>query len=145
MKKLSIFLIILTFTFYSCISNELKGSLKNDFTTSGTLGEDCFQVIITASPDADLKTMTEQRENAFIKAKSSIFAVTEQQILSYYLTANGGKVENLPQEKIDYLKKKFSAYSKQGIIEQEYYLIDNTAILVYRIFNNGIKKEILNN
>jgi hypothetical protein len=145
MKKSTIFLIILTCTIYSCRSNELKENQKYDFTTSGTLGEDCFQVIISASPDSDLRTMAEQRENAFIKAKNSILSETEKQILAYYLSAKTLSQDNIPPETLNSLKKKSAVYSKKGAIEQEYYLMDNTVILVYRIFNNGIKNQILNN
>jgi hypothetical protein len=145
MKNLTIFLIILTCTVYSCRSNELKGNLKYDFTTSGALGDDCFQVIISASPDTELKTMAEQRENAFIKAKNSISSETERQMLDFYLSSKSIKPDNIPLETVNSLKKKSGAYSKKGIIEQEYYQMDNTVILVYRIFKNGIKNEILNN
>ena len=145
MKKLTIFLIILTCAIYSCRSNELKGNLRHDFTTSGALGEDCFQVLISASPDAELKTMAEQRENAFIKAKNSISAETEKQLLIYYSSSKSLKPDDIPLETVNSLKKKSVVYSKKGIIEQEYYHMDNTVILVYRIFNNGIKNEILNN
>jgi len=145
MKKLTLFLIILTCTVYSCRSNELKGSLRYDFTTSGSLGEDCFQVIISASPDSDPRTMAEQRENAFIKAKNSILSETEKQVLAYYSSVKSLSPENIPPETLNSLKKKSAAYSKKGVIEQEYYQMDNSVILVYRIFNNGIKNEILNN
>lgn len=145
MKKLTIFFIILTCAIYSCRSNELKGNLRYDFTTSGALGEDCFQVIISASPDAELRTMAEQRENAFIKAKNSITAETEKQLLIYYSSSKSLRPDDIPEETVNSLKKKSGLYSKKGIIEQEYYQMDNTVILVYRIFNNGIKNEILNN
>ncbi len=145
MKKITIFLIILTCTIYSCKSNELNGNLRYDFTTSGALGEDCFQVIISASPDSELKTMAEQRENAFIKAKNNIIPETEKQVFIYYSSSKSLRPDEIPLETVNSLKKKSSAYSKKGIIEQEYYQMDNTVILVYRIFNNGIKNEILNN
>jgi len=146
MKKILIFIVLYAcFLLCSCSSNELKGNLKQDFKTSGALGENCFQVIISAMPDNELKSMAEQRENAFIKAKNNIISETERQILAYYSTVKSIDMNNLPQEKLNLLKKKSASYSKKGIIEQEYYLIDNSAVLVYRVFDNGIKNEILNN
>jgi len=146
MKKFLILIILpACFLFSSCSSNELKGNLKQDFKTSGALGDNCFQVIISAMPDDELKTMAEQRENAFIKAKNSIVPETERQIFAYYSTVKSTDMNTLPQEKLTLLKKKSASYSKKGIIEQEYYLIDNSAVLVYRILDNGIINEILNN
>ena len=130
---------------YSCRSNELKGNLKYDYTTSGALGEDCFQVIIKAVPDNELKTMTEQRENAFIKAKNNIAAETEKQMIAYYTSAKSIQAETLSEESVNLLKKKAAEYSKKGIIDQEYYLMDNSAVLIYRIFDNDIKNKIVNN
>lgn len=144
-KLLPLLFITLCLSVYACRSNELKENLKNDFTTSGALGEDCFQVIITSTPDNELKTMAEQRENAFIKAKNSITEETEKQILAYYKAVKSAESDTLPEEKINILKQKSAVYSKKGIIDQEYYLIDNSAVLIYRIFDNGIKSEILNN
>jgi hypothetical protein len=145
MNKSIILLVFLSLLVYSCRSNELREPQKYDYTTSGALTDDCFQVIITVPPDHEFKTMAEQRENAFIKAKDSIPAETESQIIAFYSAGNSIDVTNVPQDKINLLKEKSESYSKQGIIDQEYYLIDNSAVLVYRIFKNGIRNEILNN
>ncbi len=145
MKKSVISLIIITLFVYSCRSNELREPQKFDYTTSGALTDDCFQVIVTVAPDRELKTMADQRENAFIKAKDSIPTETEKQVMEFYAAGNSLNIAELSLEKINILKVKSETYSKQGIIDQEYYLIDNSAVLVYRIFKNGIKNDILNN
>lgn len=145
MKKSIIFLIFLSLLIYSCRSNELREPQKYDYTTSGALTDDCFQVIITVPPDREFKTMADQRENAFIKAKDSIPAETEKQIIAFYAAGYSINITDMPQDKVNLLQKKSESYSKQGIIDQEYYLIDNSAVLVYRIFKNGIKNEILSN
>ena len=112
MRKLLTFIIILIcFLNYSCRSNDLKGNLKYDYTTSGALGEDCFQVIITAMPENELKTMTDQRENAFIKAKNSITAETEKQMIAYYSAANSAGPETLSGDNVNLVKKKSAEYS----------------------------------
>lgn len=143
MKRSIIFLILLSLLIYSCRSNELREPQKYDYTTSGALTDDCFQVIITMTPDREFKTMADQRENAFIKAKDRIPAETEKQIKEFYAAGNSINIADMPQDKVNLLKEKSETYSKQGIIDQEYYLIDNSAVLVYRIFKNGIKSEIL--
>jgi len=145
MKKTIIPLILFLIFICSCRSYNLEDTQKHNYTTSGALSDDCFQVIITARPEGNLKTMADQRENAFIKAKASIVPETEKQIMTYYTSNKTMAIENLQQENINMLKKRASEYSKSGIIEQEYYLIDNSAVLVYRIFKKGIKNEILNN
>lgn len=145
MKKNISFLILLLLLVYSCRSNELREPQKYDYTTSGALTEDCFQVIITVPPDREFKTMADQRENAFIKAKDSIPSETEKQIIAFYAAGNSISSTDMPQDKMNLLKVKSEAFSKQGVIDQEYYLIDNSAVLVYRIFKNGIRSEILNN
>ena len=138
-------LIIISLFLYSCKSNNLKETQKYDYSTSGALTNDCFQVIITVQPEREFKTMADQRENAFIKAKDSIPAETEKQVLSFYSSDKSIEIENIPEKQLKILKEKSADYARQGIIDQEYYLIDNSAILVYRIFKNGIKNEILNN
>jgi len=145
MKKYILFLIFPAALVISCKTYELQGSHKFDYTTSGALTENCFQVIITMPPDKEFKTMTEQRESAFIKAKDSIGAETEKQILTYYCVNRSIEIESIPSDKLNVFKDKATDYSRRGIIDQEYYLIDNSAVLVYRIFKTGIKNEILNN
>ncbi len=144
MLKSFITLIIFSLLLFSCVSRELKDQQKYDYTTSGILSDNCFQVIVSAGPDQDLKTMTDQRENAFIKAKDSISLETEKQILAYYLKNKSINIDSVSTETLKTLKDKSEIYSKQGIIEQEYFLIDNSAVLIYRIFRKDIKNEILN-
>lgn len=128
---------------FSCNTYELTEAQKINYTTSGALSNDCFQIIITVPPDREFKTMAEQRENAFIKAKNSLIPEIEKQVLLYYSAAKPVNIGSLSQETLNIIKDKSSEYSKQSIIEQEYYLIDNSAVLVYRIFKKGIKNEIL--
>lgn len=145
MRKIIFVLIVFTFTVFSCRTHELKEPYKYDFTTIGPLTDDCFQVIITVQPEREFKTMADQRENAFIKAKNSIPSETEKQVLSYYSVSKSVGLDSIPEETVKILKEKAYSYSKIGIIEQEYYLIDNSAVLIYRIYKTGIKNEILNN
>lgn len=140
-----IFFIAFVLLIYSCKSNELKEPYKYNYVTTGALTDDCFQVIITTPPDRELKTMADQRENAFIKAKNSIPLETEKQVLSYYTNDKAVNINSIPENILKKLKEIAGAYSKLGTIEQEFYLIDNSAVLIYRIYKTGIKNEILNN
>lgn len=144
MKKSIFTLMALTVLFISCRSAGLQEPYKYDYRTSGALTDDCFQVIVASPPDREFKTMAEQRENAFIKAKGSIASETEKQVLAFYSAVKSVSISELSQDKIRLIKEKSDNYSRQGIIDQEYYLSDNSAVLVYRIFKNGIKNEILN-
>lgn len=144
MKSAIVLIIASALLIFSCNSYELKDPERYDYVTSGALSDDCFQVIITIQPEKEYKTMADQRENAFIKAKDSIITETVKQILSYYSSSKSLKSDLISPEKLNTLKEKAGAYSKLGTIDQEYYLIDNSAVLVYRIFKKGIKNEILN-
>ena len=84
MKRSIILLIFLSLLTYSCRSNELREPQKYDYTTSGALTEDCFQVIITVPPDREFKTMADQRENAFIKAIRIILILILILLLQFY-------------------------------------------------------------
>jgi hypothetical protein len=140
-----IYCIIIAFILLSCTPSELKEPMKSDYRTSGALGDDYFQVIITYHPDKEFKTMADQRENSFIKTKNNIISETEKQILDYYLAQKSLNVSDIQPDRLNMLKENFKAYAKYGNIDQEYYLADNSAVLVYRIYKKGIKQQILNN
>lgn len=129
----------------SCSSGELKEPMRSDYTTSGALSDDYFQAIITFPPDKEFRTMADQRENSFIKAKNNIISETERQILAYYISQKNLIPDDIQTEKLNQLKETFRSYANYGNIDQEYYLPDNSTVLVYRIHKSGIKQKILNN
>ena len=143
--KRTLILLVTVFILNSCSSGGLKEPMRSDYTTSGALSDDYFQVIIAFTPDRDYKTMADQRENSFIKAKNNIPAETERQILEYYISQKNIKPSDIQADKLELLKKTFRSYAKDGNIDQEYYLADNSTVLVYRIHKTGIKQKILNN
>lgn len=143
MKKL-ILITSLALILSSCLSHELKEPYKSDFSTSGTLTDDCFQVIITTAPDKNLKIMSEQRANSLKKARNNIKDETERQITSFYTTSKSLTSDGLPDDKMIIIKTKSDKYTESGKVEYEYFLIDNSAVLIFRIFKKGIKNEILN-
>ncbi|HOP63123.1 MAG TPA: hypothetical protein PK358_10940 [Spirochaetota bacterium] len=127
-----------------CSSIKLKEPYASDFTTSGPLGEDCFQVVVKAVPDREAITMHERRESAFIKARENIYAEAEKQIAAY-ITSVREKQGTAVKDDADDIKKTARGYAESGKVEQEFYLIDNTAVLIYRIHNKGIKKKFSEN
>jgi len=144
MKKISAILTLLTLSFFFCRSNQLNDLQKYDYVTSGALSNDCFQIIVIAAPDSEFKTMADQRENAFINAKKNITSEIEKQFLSYYLLNKSLNSRDVSNEMLNLIKEKAIYYSGYFTLEQEYYLIDNSAVLVYRIYKKNIKNEIMN-
>ena len=128
------FPLMLLFIFSSCVSHDLKEPYKSNFTTSGALTDDCFQVIITTPPDKNLKIMADQRENSLMKAKNIIKDETEKQIISYYLSSKSINNDNLTEDKSNIIKIKALKYVEYGKIEHEYFLIDNSVVIIFRIF-----------
>lgn len=140
-----ILLLITAAILNSCISGELKEPMRSDYTTSGILSDDYFQAIINIPPDKEFKTMADQRENSFIKAKNNLIPETEKQIMAYYISQKNININEIRQENMERLKAVFHEYAKDGNIDQEYYLPDNSTVLVYRIHKTAIKQKILNN
>ncbi len=126
-----------------CSTTKLPAQYESDFSTSGVLGNDCFQVIIKMEPEKNSKTMHDRRISAYIKAKENIINEAEKQIISYYTSlVKAVKDENIGSDKI---KKRAADYARKGKLEQEFYLDDDSVILIYRIYKKDIKNEILNN
>ncbi len=125
-----------------CGTTQLPEPYASDFATSGPLGEDCFQVVIKMEPDKDAASMYEKRQSAYIKARKEIYGEAEKQIISYCLSARkeAGTVSESDEAGI---KKRAAAYAESGKLEQEFYLIDDSVILIYRIYKKGIKNEFL--
>lgn len=125
-----------------CATTQLPEPYASDFSTSGPLGEDCFQAIIKMEPDKDAISMHERRESAFIKAKKNLYSETEKQIISYSISSrkDKGTVSDADEAEI---KKLAASYAESGKLEQEFYLIDDSAVLIFRIYKKGIKNEIL--
>lgn len=140
LKSVLVFM-ILTLS-VGCTSVNLTEPYASDFTTSGPLGEDCFQVLIKVEPDKDAVTMHERRESAFIKAKKIIYSEAENQIIKYYDSVKKDTASD-QQGDDSGIKKAASSYAGSGKLEQEFYLGDDSVVLIYRIYKKGIKSDIL--
>lgn len=126
-----------------CSTIKLPEPYASDFTTSGPLGEDCFQVVVKMEPDRDAVTMHERRESAFIKARKIIYTEAERQIAEYCLASRKNS-ETVQESDESAIKKIAASYAGSGKLEQEFYLIDDSVVLIYRIYKKGIKNEFLN-
>ena len=124
-----------------CGSTQLSEPYASDFSTSGPLGEDCFQVLIKMEPDTDSSSMYEKRQSAYIKARKNLYSEAEKQIMAYCISSRQGKISESEEAAI---KKTAASYAESGKFEEEFYLIDDSVVLVYRIYKKGIKNEFLN-
>jgi len=138
-----VFAIIISIS--GCKSYELPEPYKSDFTTSGPLGEDCFQAVIKMEPDKGTETMYSRRESAFIKAKKNILTETEQQIFNYYAAFRSNQDVEISPENRKLLSEKFLKIAETGKIDHEFYLNDDSIVLIYRIYKKGIKSGIISN
>ena len=145
MKQGLIYLILLTlfFSYASCKSYRIPEDVRYDFTTQGPITDDVFQVIITAKPGINFLTQHEQRESAFITATSNITEECISQIMKYYLSEKKTDELSIPSDKIIFLKNLFKDLASDAVVEQEYYMPDNSVVFVVRIYSVGIKNKIL--
>lgn len=146
MRKGVFFIIFITllWSLYSCASYSVPENVRYDFTLRGPLTDDVFQVIVTAKPERDAVTQHEQRESAFITAKEHVTEECINQMLEYYLSKKQNDGSSISSERIAVLKNQFKGLASKAVIEQEYYLQDNSVVFVVRIYFDGIKDKILN-
>lgn len=146
MKSRIIYLLLFPFliSFILCKSYRLPDDARYDFTASGPLTEDVFQVIVTAKPVINTLTQHEQRESAYITAKSNVTEECIRQIMQYYITEKKLNESSIPEDRMIMLKNRFNEITEDAVIEQEYYLPDNSVVFVVRIYSAGIKSKILN-
>jgi len=130
---LFLFLIVI-----SCSTVNLPDHLKNDISTSGALGDNCFQAVIKHTPDKNAHSLYERRLSAFLKAKEQLFSNSESQILDFYQKSKG--LEGDAPENLKVFAKEIS---RKGVIEQEFYLPDDSVVLIYRIYEKDLKNKIL--
>mgnify|MGYP001769457130 CR=1 FL=1 len=136
--------IAILYSFLFCSSYRIPENVRYDFTTQGPITDDVFQVIISAKPGINTLTQYEQRESAFITAKNIVFDECINQMLRYYCFEKKTDESSIPADKMVILKTIFKDFASDAVIEQEYYMPDNSAVFVVRIYSAGIKSKILN-
>jgi hypothetical protein len=154
MKKfLTIVLILFTIILSAFLSCTIKyydtNKLINDYTTEGFLDRDHYQVIITGKPDKDTKGLVASRESALKNAKAvmneKIIASLVNYDFNYHLKLlnikNVNDIKNLDDARKE-LSEKFQEFFQYGETAFEYYNPDFSAVLVYRLFKDGLAEKI---
>jgi len=133
----------------SCSSSPINDESMNNFTHRGFINDDCFQTVITESPDKNSGGLVEQRESAFLKAKVGCPETAISDLTEYICVKNIHA--DKPEEKQAAInpapaRKKIEAtvrkYIRYGYIAEEYYREDNSVVLVYRIRKSGLRRDI---
>jgi hypothetical protein len=149
----TIILFLITATFSASLNCTIKyydtQKLINDYTTEGFLDRDHYQVIITGKPDKDAKGLAVSRESALKNAKAAmndkITASLVNYCLNYHLNKlnikNVNDIKNLADAKKE-LSEKLQELFQYGEIAFEYYNFDYSAVLVYRLFKDGLADRI---
>lgn len=141
---LSVISLTVLFAFAACNSYRLPEDVRYEFTTQGPITDNVFQVIVTAKPLINTLTQHEQRESAFISAKSNVTEECINQMMKYYFSEKNISESSIQTDKLDFLKDKFKKLASDAVVEQEYYMPDNSVVFVVRIYSSGIKSKILN-
>jgi hypothetical protein len=133
----------------SCSLPAISQEKSADFRTTGFLDDHRFQIIISSKPDSSAKGLVAQRESALLKARNDVQKAAADALINhrldiYILSKNIdpliGREET--EHARTYLQSKFFPYVLQGKVLEEYYEKDNTAIIVFRIEKENLKKEI---
>ncbi len=135
----SLIWILLIFTWYACSS---RRTIPNeDATTTGFVTPYCFQVLIIAAPDKAAIGLVAKRKSALLNAKLKTTEAVYSAISNYIISKKTIAKAQIAKEK-QKIKKWCEKNLPKGQVAYEYYLKDKSAILVYRIFKNGLKATI---
>jgi hypothetical protein len=146
----SIFFIFILLASLNCtIKYYDTNKLLNDYTTEGFLDRDHYQVITTGKPDKDAKGLAVSRESALKNAKALMNDKITASLVNYSLNynlkllnlKNVNDIKNLEDAKKE-LSGKFQEFFQYGETAFEYYNFDYSAVLVYRLFKDGLADNI---
>ena len=134
----------------SCLWHASRDATVN-FDTEGFINEDTFQVIIRESPDQNLQGLVLRRENALIKAKTSIKNTVMNTLINYCID-NFIKTSNLKINTRDELvnlhdiqknlHEKLEKYYRRGYTSYEIFNEDQSVTICYRMTKSDLKKEL---
>jgi hypothetical protein len=131
-----------------CSAQPLPQEKESDFKTQGFLDESHFQVIASAPADPSAKGLVAQRETAIVKARAGLQESAVKALVDFRMTRfnaeNKGNQAILSRsaEVRAILSDEFKRYISYGAIAEEYYEMDNSATVVYRITKSGIRSDI---
>ena len=122
---------------------------STDFKTEGFLDRDHFQVVIQGFPDKSKRGLVEIRESALANAKSNIIKKVVEKLSEYCINLQLRKINtNQRNKKVDLskitsdLEPKLIGFYRSGYTAFEYHNEDNSAIIVYRVFKDGLKRKL---
>ncbi|MBN2403070.1 MAG: hypothetical protein JXN64_11810 [Spirochaetes bacterium] len=145
--------ILITVTLSGSLKCTIKyydtNKLLNDYTTEGFLDRDHYQVITTGKPDKGSKGLVASRESALKNAKAIMNDKIIESLVNYNLNyhinklkiKNVNDIKNLTEVKIQ-LSEKFQDFFQYGNTAFEYYNFDNSAVLVYRLFQDDLIEKV---
>jgi hypothetical protein len=133
----------------SCTLPAISPEKAADFKTTGFIDNHRFQIIISSKPDMAAKGLVAQRESALLKARNGVQQAAADALINhrlelYFLSKNVDPQVSREESKHarPFLQTKLFPYVIQGKVVEEYYEKDNTAIIVFRIEKENLKKEI---
>ena len=143
------FLLLITAAALAAAACSSAGKIQNDdFTNTGFIAQNCFQVIVSASPESGTYGLVNQRESSYFAAKQKIpgkihLAMAEYIINREIADSPSGPPDGFNRQKtIMALEIDINRYKKNGYIAAEYYSEDNSVTLAYRIVDSGIKRRL---
>lgn len=117
-----------------------------DYKTEGFLNGNYYQYIIKRSPVGIASGLVEKRESAYLDAKSYADKIPLQKLTHYcyslYLSKHPVLKNDASKHYTGKLKQKLMLYIKKRYLYQEYYTRKSEAVLVFRIYKQGLKNEV---
>ncbi len=117
-----------------------------DFNTEGFLNGNYYQYIIKKSPEKNTSSLVEKRESAYLEAKNSAGEIARKKLIrycySFYLSKHPGSKTALSTFNSRKREEKLIPFIKKAYLYQEYYTHEAEAVLVFRIYKHGLKREI---
>ncbi len=115
--------VIICMMIHSCAGIERNDSIT-DYSTTGFVTPDCFQVITKSEPDISSRTLTEKRETSIKTAREQLFPEVRRHMKSYFLSSSKQDIGN----RIPEVEKEVENYVSRGYIVCEFHLDDASSV-----------------
>ncbi len=144
-----IILLILFLPIFS-MSCALTGRGIKDYGTAGFISKSCFQAPVTVKPDDDACGLVEQRESAYLNARTADIREEALSILTEYafetMVSNRKEIKSEPrdeQERIrGEIREELESVVKFGRVVERYFNKNAEYVLVYRIVKPGFRNRV---
>lgn len=139
--------IIVTFILpLACLPQRVMTSPSRDFSTTGFISDDCYQLASREAPDPRAQGLVERRDSAFFKAREALVPAAVNRLTDYRMSrippAKNGKSPEEMKKKAVQISTLIRRICEDGRISEEFYEDDDSVILIFRICRKGLKKEI---